>query len=476
MANVSWVRKELKALLAVYYLIRDCIEGENKIKQGKAKYLPIPNAIDTSPENIARYKAYIERAVFYNVTRRTLAGLNGQVFYREPVIEVPNELDKVVLDVNGSGIDLVQLAKRLMLYVLAQGRAGIFADYPEVEGATTKAELEKGEIRPTLEGFAPWDIINWKTEVFGSKRLLTLVVLRELEFYTEDGFEIKEREQWRELRLVDGVYTVTIWTKVNGVHQIKSGPIIPKDAKGNHLTEIPFSFIGSENNDDSIDYPPLYDLATINVAHYRNSADYEESCFIVGQPTPVFTGLTQEWVDMVLKGSVQLGSRGAIPLPVGGSASLLEVTANSMPFEAMEHKERQMVAIGAKLVEQAKVQRTATEAGIENASETSVLSSSANNVSKAVQFGLEKCALFMGTEEPIKFILNTDFNISNMSPEERQQLISEWQGGAICFEEMRSNLRKSGIASLDDAKAKALIETEQLNNVDFETKPGVTNE
>jgi hypothetical protein len=467
MPNVSFVRKELKLLLSVYYLIRDCIEGEKKIKQGRTKYLPMPNAADESKENQERYKAYIERAVFYNVTRRTLAGLNGQVFYREPVVEVPNDLDKLIADANGAGVDLIQLAKRAVLFVLAFGRAGVFTDYPATEGTVTREQIENGEIRPTVEVFAPWDVINWQTEVKGSKRLLTLVVLRESYFYSLDGFEIKEGEQWRELRLIDGVYTLTIWEKKSGVHTIKEGPFIPTDAKGEHLNEIPFSFIGCENNDEFADYPPLYDLASLNIAHYRNSADYEEACFITGQPTPVFAGLTEDWVTGVLKGSVQLGSRGAVPLPVGGSASLLQVTANSMPIEAMKHKEEQMIALGAKLVEQSSVQRTATEANIENASETSVLSSSATNVSKAFQFALEKAALFVGTTEEIKFVLNTDFNLSNMTPEERGQLVKEWQAGAIAFEELRTGLRKSGVATLDDKEAETKIKAELENAVNL---------
>jgi hypothetical protein len=126
-----------------------------------------------------------------------------------------------------------------------------------------------------------------------------------------------------------------------------------------------------------------------------------------------------------------------------------------------------MIALGAKVVEQSSVQRTATEANIENASETSVLSSSANNVSKAIKFALEKAALFIGTEDEIKFELNTDFNLSNMTPEERGQLVKEWQGGAISFEEMRSGLRKSGVATLDDNKAKSDIKAELDNGMNL---------
>ena len=59
---------------------------------------------------------------------------------------------------------------------------------------------------------------------------------------------------------------------------------IPTSAQGQPLTRIPFQFIGWENNDETPDLPPLYDLSIINLAHYRNSADYEEACYITGNP------------------------------------------------------------------------------------------------------------------------------------------------------------------------------------------------
>ena len=45
-----------------------------------------------------RYHQYKERAVFYNVVYRTLNGMTGQVFLREPVAELPNDLDAMVED------------------------------------------------------------------------------------------------------------------------------------------------------------------------------------------------------------------------------------------------------------------------------------------------------------------------------------------------------------------------------------------
>lgn len=487
MPKVSFVRKDLVKLQPLYKAIRDCIDGEVKIKEGRRKYLPQPNPEDESEENQERYKAYLERAVFYNVTARTLKGLVGQVFVRDPVINVPQLLRIVEEDANGGGVNITQSAKKAVGFVLSHGRAGLFVDYPATEGVASRAQLESGDIRPTMNLYAPWRVLNWRTIKRGAREILSLVVLSETYIERDDGFEMKEAEQYRVLRLgkskeneIEGlnegedIYTVEVWQKYGGNFGIAES-YQPKDSTGAPLKEIPFSFMGAENNDIEIDNPPLYDLASLNIAHYRNSADYEESCFIVGQPTPYFSGLTEEWVSKVMGGNVFLGSRGAIPLPVGADAGLLQAAPNQMPFEAMQHKERQMVALGAKLVEQATVQRTATEAGIEEASENSTLTSSAKNVSAAYLWGLEWCAKFVGATGKIEFELNTEFDLASMTPQEREQVIKEWQGGALTFGEMRDNLRKAGVATLEDKQAKETIDKEQEDEVNLNGNPNNRN-
>ena len=470
MPNVAFIRPELSKLLPQYYLIRDCISGEPTIKGAKALYLPMPNAEDQSKENKARYENYLKRAVFYNVTRRTLNGLVGQVFMRDPVVKVPSLLNSVVENASGTGVSLLQQSKKTLSLTLAYSRAGLLVDYPEVpEGGATVADLEAGRVRPTITTYSPQEIINWRLTERGAEEILSLVVLAESYTFADDGFEMKNAAQFRVLKLDEnGEYVMEIWSEPTptawagdktpkGNFQ-RTKEIRPKGADGLPLREIPFTFVGSENNDPQPDNPNLYDLASINVAHYRNSADYEESCFIVGQPTPVLTGLTEEWVKDVLKGTVAFGSRGGIPLPVGGDAKLLQATENTMIKEAMEAKERQMVALGAKLVEQKQVQRTAFEAKVEATSEGSTLSSTAKNVQAAYAWALKWCAKFVGVPDTaIVFELNTDFDIARMTPEERAQAIKEWQTGAITFEEMRSVLRKSGTATEDDAAAKEKI-------------------
>lgn len=466
MPNIAFMRPELKARLPEYELIRDCVAGSIAIKAAVTKYLPKPNTQDRSRANNARYLNYLGRAVFYNVTRRTVAGLIGQIFLRDPVVEVPASMQAIVDDTSGEGVGLVQLAKKCANWILPYGRAGLFIDYPVTGGLVTKKDVEDSGIRPTITGHAPWNIINWRTRKRGALSVLSLVVLEEEYTISDDGFEIKLGKQWRVLRNDGDIYTAEIWQKAGDANFVRvMGPVTPLDASGKPFPDIPFCFIGAENNDSEVDAPPLFDLADINVAHYRNSADYEEASFLVGQPTPVLIGLTEVWADKYFKEGVGIGSRAAIPLPAGADAKLLQATENTMPFEGMQAKERQMVALGAKLVEQKTVQRTAMEAGLEEAGETSVLATIANNVSLAFVWALGWTAEYLGIPEAgIKFELNTDFDLAKMTPQERAELIKEWQSEAITWAEMRAGLRRSGIATEDDAAAEKAIAAEAEAN------------
>lgn len=461
--GVAFVRNDLAFNFDAYDLIEACLGGGRSIKKETTKYLPMPDAANRSPENIARYDAYIMRACFYNVTQRTALGLQGQIFLRDPIVKTPARMENIVTDSNGSGISLDQLARGATWYALNWGRAGVFTDYPPTDGPATKADLDSGNVRPTITIYGPKNVINWRTKVVGSKAILCLVVLKEEYTIEDDTFETKTAIQYRELRLnKNNEYNVQLWRSpdINGDNFETFGPAyFPKDGKGNVLKEIPFTFIGSKDNEPSIDPAPMLDLADINIAHYRNSADNEEMIWVVGQPMLVVSGLDETWYKEILKEKIPFGSRSGLALPKEAKAELLQVDPNTAAREGMEHKERQMVALGAKIVEQKTVQRTAKEAGIDNAAEESTLIAVAKNVSAALKWSLEWCAAFLNiSETEIDYQLNTDFEISRMSGDEIAGVIKSWQDEAISWTEMRAALHKTGRATQEDEIAKAEIE------------------
>lgn len=474
--GVQFVRKEIANKKKQWTVIRDCLEGEQKIKDKGQVYLPYPSTSKPDCDNAEdnRYKAYKDRAVFLNVTRRTLYELMAQVFIKEPVVDsVDNDLIKYMIEnATGNGVSLNQCAKQSLNYALAYAYGGVFVDFPETKGAVSLADFEKGGYRPTITPYSPFDIKNFRVEDVGAEERLTLVVLGENYFEVDaDGFEVKERKQLRVLRLADGVYKQVIYRSstddgfatVDDFKEYKT--IIPTDANGQTLDHIPFFFIGMENNNPYPDNPILYDLASLNIAHYRNSADYENTMFIAGQATLFVSGLNGNksmTVGSTETPAIKLGSENAINLNNGGTAGLLQAKADSGLAESMEKKEKQMSAFGAKFLDSDNVAKTAYQVKVENPSQGSILANCADNVSDAYTKALKVAHKLCGLDDSnVLFELNTDFEYNRVGSDEQNFFINAWTQGAISFTEMRECLKRGGSATQDNEVAKKEIDEER---------------
>lgn len=487
-ASVDFVREEVTLARVKWDMVCDLVEGdESTVKGKKTKYLPIPADEEDEEVTRSRYKAYLARAVFYGITSRTHAGMLGEVFSTAPKVTLPADLEYLVKNANGAGGAFLQLVKKIYGGVLAYGRYGILVDYPVTDpnNPPSVAQQRALNIRPRLHAYHPRQIINWQHGMIGGQMALTLLVLHEKVKVASGEFGVTEQEQYRVLRLhpvTDGAYAATCQVYTKSIDGFVPGPLfVINDATGRPFAEIPFAIVGAECNDFDIGPIPFYDIASINIAHYRNSADYEDACWVVGQPTLWTTGLTEQWYSTVLKKKLRLGTRSGIPLPQGAAVGLIQASENGMIKEAMEAKERQMVALGARLAEQRQVQRTLGEAQIEQNTESSILVTCADNLNDALVKVLGWAALFMGTtltaEHAVK--VNTDFRIGRMSVQERAQLVSEWVSGAVTWKELREGLRRAGSATMDDDKAKQEIDEEmalRVENQPAQNAPDPENE
>lgn len=421
MPQINFKKPELEKYLPIYEQIADCIKGEAWVKSKTEKYLPRPNPEDFSSENKVRYKNYLKRAVFYNSTRKTLDGMVGEITSLPVEFNLPTELEHFEKNIDGNGLYVEDFFKKMCYEVVAKGRCFVYADFPHTEDVISLKDEKQSEFNPFLSIVNAENAINWKTEKTGYNEKIVLVVIKETYVYSQDGFDENFEYRYRVLSVMDGIYKVEVWKLNDAGFQVIEGPFFPTDADGKNFTEIPGFFVGSANNDTVIDEPPLADLSTLNIAHYRNSADYEESCYMCGQPTPVFSGLTESWVSEIFKGKITLGSRGAVLLPEGGGHGLMQALPNSMPFEAMQMKEKQMVALGAKLTEQRKIQRTATETQIDKTIENSILQSSSNNIMRAMEKLFKYALKFKTTKEIEIHVGLKETQEVNLDEEENQQ-------------------------------------------------------
>jgi hypothetical protein len=347
------------------------------------------------------------------------------------------------MDATGDGLSLEQLAKDELSNLLETGRTMLLVDYPTADEGLSAEEVQLYDMRASIVPYTAEAVINWKTDVVAGRNVLTLVVTAEPYLENSDEFSHETKTQYRVMRLDDQGYSQQLYRD----HKPYTEMYYPRKSDGSTFDYIPAVFVGSQNNDPTIDDAPLSDIADVNMAHYRNSADYEESCFITGQPTLFIThSLTQEqWSEYNPEG-IKIGSRAGHVLGETGSANLLQANPNNLVMEAMNAKEQQMVAIGARIITDRGGNETAEGARIRFASENSVLGDIVGNLSSAIKKCIYWCGEYMGAPtDDCVFTINREFYDKSVDPQTIMSLVTLLDRQIVSSQDIFDRLKAGGL-------------------------------
>lgn len=437
-SNIDYRHPAYNEFLPEWIMVGDCVDGERVIKSKKEKYLPRPSEKKDDKDN-ERYKKYLERAPFINATGRTLVGLLGIAFKDPAKVNISDGIEYLETDIDGEGQHLTQMVRDALSQNLQRGRAGLLTDFT---GAGVQTEAQKG--RPYIKLFTAKEIINWRV----TKGRTSLIVLHYKEPLDSDDFELQMTEHWIELRLIDNQANSRQWWKDG---ELKHGEyVVLKDATGMPLNELPWSWIGSMNNDHTPDAPPLADIAHINIKHYQTEADIAESSHIVGQPMVALTGLSDDWIENHMSDGFTVGSREGVLLPEGGSMTFAQPEERNLQLAVAERREKQMAMLGAKLIERGTSARTATQASDEAQTDNSVLSLCVGNVEQAFNRALRFCIEFAGTGEAY-IELNKSYIAEQIDSAVLATLLNAVQSNSIPLVDFIGYLQKAGVIN-DDRK------------------------
>ncbi|NWC20355.1 DUF4055 domain-containing protein [Pseudomonas tolaasii] len=452
MPNYSAIRQEYSDALPGWQLVKRCVAGPREIRKHN-EYLPMPDPLNLSAENLARYEQLKKRAMFLNVVGRTRSGLLGAVFRKTAEIELPSAIEYLVENLSGNGASLEQVSKESTGECLDTGRGGFLTDFPRVElpeGQTALTVAQAANARAYIHLYCAESIVNWREDVIDGVRRLTLVVLHEkINEPTDDGFEFTAKDQYRALMMRGGRYVQTVYS----ADDPEGTETEPTDKAGKPFDHIPFHFFGSENNDASIDKAPLEDLAEVNILHYGNSATVEEAGFITSQPSLfITTSISPDEFVRLNPNGMHIGSRRGHNLGAQGSATLVQAKETQLARELMKDKEEQMLMIGARIVQQGSGAETAEAVRIRYSSDNSVLGAIAGNVSEAMRNALFDAQRFMAGEVDEKgtvFWLNQEFFDEVMDAQMILAQMQLWQQGIIAKKDFRTNLRQAAIVESD---------------------------
>jgi len=457
MANtgVQTTHREYNAMLPKWEKIRAVLSANCK------SYLRNVGMSEADPTYAAARQAdYEDGAIFYNFTKRTLAGMIGAVMRKPVEVELPAGLEYLLENADGAGIGIEQQAQDTLGEIDSLGRGGLLVDAPETSAAT-KAEQNAGRLNPRIVFYAAENIVNWRKETRGSTQVVTRVVLIEPYEYlvAEDEFATLLGKQYRVLEIVEGFYRQRLFKFDAAGSATGDIEIIEPRIGGMRIDYIPFTFIGADNNDSTVDTPPLDTLADINIGHYRNSADVEESAFICSQPTlMVYPGqnMNANQFKESNPNGIRIGSRTGHNLGNGGGAELLQADPSNLARELMKDKEEQAVKVGAQLITPT-VQITAEAARIQRGADTSIMATIAGNVSEAYRKAIMWCGDMLGIDAgEAVFELNQEFFLLPMTAQDRAQWIADINAGLLPARAYYAAARSAGVTNWTDEE----IETE----------------
>lgn len=458
-----------KKLKPRWAMVRDAVDGEFSVKAAGTAYLP---KLHNQEEK--QYEAYKLRALFFEATRRTMQGLVGMVMRMDPTIDAKESTSEGFLKtLTKDGMSLDGFASVVMQEVLMMNKFGILADLPPVISTTSA---------PWLVGYTAESIINWKydTDAEG-KRILTRVVLEEEydDVSDDDRFVVKTKKQWRVLELVAkdiamadmdtmedaptvlfdpqqvNVYRVQVWRLKKDLPGLQGAAAQAEEfyleemgfpsLRGKAMDTIPFVVVTAGDSDEEEQKPPIEGIASVNMSHYRTSADLEHGRHFTALPTPYVIGLSEQQ-QLVIGSSAAWVITGVDASQV--KIGMLEFTGQGLAAleTAMEEKQKQMAILGARLLEEQKKAAEAFETHeLRSAGEQSVLAQLANGASEGLNEALAFMTAWDASLGKIIVQLNTEFVKVGMSPQMLQQLVAALQSGKMSFKTYFFNMQQGGM-------------------------------
>lgn len=481
--------------------VRDAIAGQREIKRKGEIYLPKLSR----NQNPGDYAAYLGRAVYYNMVGQTLNGMLGQIFRRDPRLEnFPKQLLAKLELLAKDGTGVVNFTKTAVAEQVGLGRFGVLVDAP------AEARVDPDAF---VVGYTTENILDWRIEIVNGRYQLTRVLLREFvrkndaRYFSPYTYDTLYRELLLEQDVEDGPYiykqnvffdqappiptvprlpgatgpktlqpkyarggrggangTGTGFTYENG--QPVPHPGVPQPVssvvpmvRGTPLNFIPFQFFGTFSNSADVEKPPLLDIVDLNLSHYRSYAELEHGRFYVAMPVYYSPGNDDEGA-----GEYEIGPNTVWEVPAGQKPGIVEFTGKGLGelSKALEDKERQIAAIGGRLLAGAggKGSESPDQTVLRQANEYSLLLNVIQACDTGMTLVLRWWMMFldvpMTASTLFQFRINTDFLTPNIGAREMRAIQLMYEAGLITVDVLYDYLRKADVIpptmGLDDFK------------------------
>lgn len=395
--KVSNTHPSYPALKQSREIVQTVHGGTKKMRAAGSKFLP------KFPEELPEtYKKRLAAATLLNLYKSNIDLMCGLVFKDEIELgaDVPPAIKALVENVDKKGSHLNVFAENAFRKSL-EGCAVIQIDAPVWNSDVVKSQedFDKLELSPY---WILWDadsVINWNERINPvSKRTeYDLMVFREIKFERKGQFSREKVTYYRVLFLDES--NRACWslhkeqknptTGAKEIVEIGRGAItLMKSGQANYLDHLPIAVVGKLG-----DEPPMLDLAYVNIKHYQKESNFDNLEFQAAVPLFYTKGYDGQE-------DLPVGADMHYKLPLDGEVGWAQLDAGGFESlrESIKGLETQMAMIGLSMLtdKTAKVDITATQAILDNISETSELRVRATNLKDALERAMQITAEYLG--------------------------------------------------------------------------------
>jgi len=435
--STAWVNQEPH-----WGLIEHLLGGTYKIRKGHRKFLPQePRELDESYDNRLQRSVL---APYYVRLERMLAGM----LTRKPVRldDVSDQIREQLFDVDLQGNDLQTWLYNTSRICIRYGHVGVLVDAPK-SGDTG---------RPYWITYSPRDILGWRTEMADGQQKLTQLRLFEKVLVPDGLYGEKQVEQVRVL--TPGAFEI--------FQKDQKGDFRVVDEGTTSLSEIPFSVAYSNRVGVLESFPPLADIAELNLQHYQVQSDLGNQLHISAVPMLALFGFPAAAEE------ISAGPGEALSLPEGAAASYIEPAGNSYDaqFRRLDQIVSQINDLGLAAVMGAKLSaETAESKRIDRSQGDSTMMVVAQQMQDMIDNCLRFHADYLQESQAGSSLVNRDFMGARLEPQEIQALLQLYTAGTVTQETLLLQLEAGEVlgddfdveAELEATQAGGLLETPQ---------------
>jgi hypothetical protein len=435
--STAWVNQEPH-----WGLIEHLLGGTYKIRKGHRKFLPQePRELDESYDNRLQRSVL---APYYVRLERMLAGM----LTRKPVRldDVSDQIREQLFDVDLQGNDLQTWLYNTSRLCIRYGHVGVLVDAPK--------SGDNG--RPYWITYSPRDILGWRTEMADGQQKLTQLRLFEKVLVPDGLYGEKQVEQVRVL--TPGAFEI--------FQKDQKGDFRVVDEGTTSLSQIPFSVAYSNRVGVLESFPPLADIAELNLQHYQVQSDLGNQLHLSAVPLLCLFGFPAAAEE------ISAGPGEAFALPTDARGEYLEPAGNSYDaqFRRLDQIVSQINDLGLAAVMGAKLSaETAESKRIDRSQGDATMMVVAQQMQDLIDNCLRFHADYLQESQAGSSLVNRDFMGARLEPQEIQALLQLYTAGTVTQETLLLQLEAGEVlgddfdveAELEATQAGGLMETPQ---------------